>query len=100
MLWPPSYFFRRSCASLSRSAPVMRLPFLSSATCSSVRLKQLQTRKDLLQTDLHLPRVTRATRMDGPVATVRFVLPPDEVVSPEPEADPAADPRAPTGRRP
>src|SRR3954470_16733738 len=96
MLWPPSYFFRRSAASLSRSAPVMRLPFLSSATCSSVSLKQLRTRKDLLQTDLHLPRVTRATRMDGPVATVRFVSPPEKVASPDPEPHPGAG----TGRHP
>src|SRR3954452_4990719 len=94
MLWPPSYFFRRSCASLSRSAPVMRLPFLSSATCSSVSLKQSRTSKDLLKTDLHLPRVTRATRMDGPVATVRFVLPPDEVASSAPEAHSRPAPEA------
>jgi methylthioxylose transferase len=30
--------------------------------------------------------------MDGPVATVRFVLPPDEVARPDSEADPASDP--------
>src|SRR3954447_1375772 len=32
MLWPDSYFFLRSAASLSRSPPVTRLPFLSSTT--------------------------------------------------------------------
>src|SRR3954471_16882329 len=32
MLWPDSYFLLRSAASLSRSPPVTRLPFLSSTT--------------------------------------------------------------------
>src|SRR4051812_36818836 len=35
MLWPESYFRLRSPASLSRSVPVMRLPFFNSATAGT-----------------------------------------------------------------
>src|SRR3954451_18610911 len=87
MLWPPSYFLRRSCANLSRSAPVMRLPFLSSATLSSVGSEIRDPGPLSLESDLHLPTVTRATRMDVPVATVRSVPVADHVTGTAPPAE-------------
>jgi hypothetical protein len=54
----------------------------------------LETRKDLPESDLHLPRVTRATRMDGPVATVMFVRAANRAIGTSSEAMPSRGPEA------